>query len=146
MTSPTAASCGSFQWLPGDGLRRRRKIRLEHDLVELALRRAEAAVHGERARDVGRVHVELAARVDEHEVAVDELRVVRAVVQHAGVGAGRDDRRVRAVGAVAAELVQELGLELVFHHAGPARAHRAAVGSDRDASRLAHDAGSRRGS
>ena len=42
---------------------------------------------------------------------------------------------------MAAELVNELGLELVFLHAGPARAHRAAMGVDGDASRLAHDAG-----
>ena len=112
----------------------------EHDLVELALRLAEPAVDRERARDVGRVHLKLAAGVDQHELAVLELRVVRAVVEHAGVRAGRDDRRIRALGAVAPEFVQELGLELVFVHAGPDRLHRAPVCRDRDLRGAAHRA------
>ena len=84
--------------------------------------------------------LELAARVDQHEVAVDELRVVRPVVQDTRVRARRDDRRIRALRAVAAELVQEFGLELVFLHPGPAGTHGARVRADRDARGLAHHA------
>jgi len=61
-------------------------------------------------------------------------------VKNAGVGAGGDDRRIRAFRAVAAELVDELGLELVLLHAGPAGAHGAAVGTDGDLGRLPHRA------
>ncbi len=45
----------------------RRALRGEHQLVDLALRAAVAAVHREGARDVGGVAVELAARVDQQQ-------------------------------------------------------------------------------
>jgi hypothetical protein len=104
----------------------------QNHLVELALRRTENAVHGPRPRDVGCIQLELAARVDQHEIAVGELRVVRVVVQHARVRARGDDRRIRAFGAVTAKLVEKLRFELIFHHAGLRGPHRARVRSHRD--------------
>ena len=101
-------------------------LRGEHQLVDVALRAAEAPVHRERAGDVGGVAVELAAGVDQQQRAVLEQRVVLAVVQHAGVGAAGDDRPVgRELRAVAAELVQQLGLDLVLHPPAAWRASRA---------------------
>src|SRR6185295_10754352 len=85
------------------------------DVVQLALRGGEAAGGGKRAGDVARVAVELAAGVDQAELAGAERRRPRNVVEDAGVAAGGDDRRIRGtLGAVAAELVQQLGLDLVL--------------------------------
>ena len=65
-----------------------------------------------------------------------QRRVVDHVVQHAGVGAAGDDRRVRGeLRAVAAELVQQLGLDLVFGAPGARALHRAAVRLGGDARR-----------
>jgi hypothetical protein len=73
---------------------------------------AEAAIHREAAGDVGGVAVELAAGVDEEQLAVLHLAVVLDVVQHAGVGAAGDDGAVgRRLAAVAAEFVEQLGLD-----------------------------------
>ena len=48
--------------------------------------------------------------------------IVGDVMQHAGIGAARDDRRVgRRLCAVPAELVQQLGFDFVFAHAGLVR-------------------------
>ncbi len=114
-------------------------LRRQHQFVDFALRRAEAAVDGECARDVGRVAVDLAAGVDQQQIAVAHERVVLDVMQHAGVGACRHDRRVRRrLRALPAELVQELRLDLVLAHARPrAAAWRARV-------RLAAMSGGRR--
>jgi hypothetical protein len=117
-------------------------LRRLDDVVQLALRGAEAAGAGERARHVARVAVELATGVDQAELAGVERRRPRHVVEDAGVAAGGDDRRIRRTfGARAAELVQQLGLDLVLGDgrrrvgakAARAKAHRACVrrGADR---------------
>ena len=61
-------------------------------------------------------------------------------MQDARVGAAADDRLVARHRAVTAELVQELGLDLVLVHARPRRAHRAHVRGRGDLCRLAHHA------
>ncbi len=72
---------------------------------------------GKGARDVAGVAVELAAGVDQHQLAVAHRRRIGAVMQHAGVGAGRDDGTVgRVLRAAEAELMQQLGVEVVLAH------------------------------
>jgi hypothetical protein len=74
------------------------------------LRSVEAAVDGKRARDVGRVTLELAARVDEQQIAVLHQAVVLAIVEDARIGAGGHDRCIRnRLRAVLEEFVRELG-------------------------------------
>ena len=96
------------------------ELRREHQLVDVLLRAAEFAADRKRARDVRRVALVLAAGVDQQQVAGLHLAVVVAVVQHAGVGAGGDDRRIRdRLRAGAQEFVRELGLDLVLVPARP---------------------------
>jgi hypothetical protein len=110
-----------------------------HELVDVLLRAAETAVDRERARDVRRVALVLAAGVDQQQFAVLQLAVVVAIVQHARIGPAGDDRRIRdRLGAVAQELVDELGLDLVLEPAGARGRHRPAVGARRDRRRAAH--------
>jgi hypothetical protein len=90
------------------------------------------------ARDVGGVVAVLGACVDEHEVAGARGGVVRAVVQHAGVGAGADDAAVRGFGIVGAEHAFEFGLQFVFAHAGARGAHRGLVRVHADVGRALH--------
>ena len=60
-------------------------------------------------------------------------------MQHAGVGAAGDDRRIgRRLRAAAAEFVQQFGFDLVFGAAGRGRAHRAPVGRGRYLRRAPH--------
>ena len=82
------------------------ELRLEHHLVDRALRGREAAADGKRAGDVGGVVVVLAARVEQQQVAVAQALIVVAVVHHAGIGAAADDRLIGEVRVVRAELVQ----------------------------------------
>ena len=89
-------------------------LRCQHQFVDLALRRTEASVHGERARDVGGVAVDLAAGVDQQQIAV--AAAARRSARNAARRRSRrrHDRRVgRRLRALAPELVQELRLDLV---------------------------------
>src|SRR6185436_16139049 len=96
-------------------LRDRARLRLEHDLVQLALARGEAAGDRERARDVRRVAPVLRARVDQQQLPALEPRVVARVVEDRAVAAGRDDRRVADLRTTGAhELALKLGLDLVL--------------------------------
>ena len=117
----------------------RRELRREHHLVGVALRRAEPAVHREAARHVRGVTVELAASVDQQQVAVAQRRIVEDVVQHAGIRPPGDDRPVRGeLRAAAPELVQQLGFDLVLVASRARRLHRAPVRAGGDARRAPH--------
>ncbi len=70
-------------------------LRAEDDIVNLALARRELAVGRERARDIGGIASIFAAYVHHHHVAVFNLVIQRAVVQHRGVETGAHDGRVR---------------------------------------------------
>jgi len=114
------------------------ELSAQHDLVDRALRRAEAPVHRERARDVGGHVAVLAAGVDQQEVPVLHAPRVLDVVEDAGVGSRGHDRRIGvARGAVDAEDVLEHRLHLVLVHARPRRAHRLGVGVAADRTRAA---------
>ena len=95
-----------------------------HRLVDAPLHVAEAAVHRERAGDVGRVQaVDLDARVDEDEVAGRDDPVVARPVQEAGVRSGCRDRVVPDRVAVAARPAVEDAFDdalaaRVLEHAG----------------------------
>ena len=82
-------------------------LRGQHQFVQIALRPGEAAVGRKGAGDVRGIAIELAARVDQHQFAIAHRARVGAVMQHASVGTGRDDRAIgRALRAMAAKLVQ----------------------------------------
>ncbi len=115
---------GLFRHCGGD----RGGLRGQHDLVHILLRGAEFAVDREGARDVGGVAVQLAARVDQQQIAVLEFGVVSHIVQHAGICAARDDGGVRGMArAVAAEFMQQLGFDLILELIGTGELHRALV-------------------
>src|SRR2546421_10172090 len=117
----------------------RRALRREHELVDRALRAAKPTIHREGPREVGGVAIELAARVDEEQIAIVERGIVEDVVQHAGVGAAGDDRPVRReLCAVTPELIEELRLDLVLVAPGAGGLHGAAVRGGGDARGAAH--------
>ena len=65
------------------------------------------------------VAAELAARVEQQEVAVGELAVVLRVVEHGGVGAACSDGAVaRSAAAAVAEQVLDQRLDLILGVAG----------------------------
>ena len=129
----------------GFGRGNRRVLARQHQVVQRALGARELATGGEGAGDVAGVAVELATGIDQHQVAGMNRRHVGAVVQHAGVGAGRHDRAVRGVLRTAEpELVQQFGIEVVLayilavtQHAG-AELHRADVGARADLRGTSH--------
>ena len=87
---------------------------IEDGLVDAGLDLGEAAVDGQRARDVGRVEgVDLDAGVDEHQVALTHLAVVVDPVQRVRVVArGRDGLVALAVALLAGD-----GRERTLNHA-----------------------------
>ncbi|MCY1291369.1 hypothetical protein D9M70_405550 [compost metagenome] len=124
----------------GAGFGDRGFLRRHHQVIQLALRGRKASRHREGAGDVRSVAVELAAGVDQAQVAILQLGRAGAVVQHAGIGAGGDDRVVgHALRAVAAELIEQLGFEVVFAQARARGLHRAHMGPGGDFARAAHD-------
>ena len=116
-----------------------RLLRGEHDLVDRLLRAGEAAAHRKRARDIRRVALVFAARVDQQELAVLQLPAVLAIVQHAGVGAAGDDRRIGdRLRAAAQELVRELRFDLVLVPSDARAIHRPPMGARGNGGRAAH--------
>ena len=72
----------------------------------------------EGARDIAGVTVEFAAGVYQAQFAGLQFGIPGAVMQHAGIGAGRHDAGVgRELRALAAELVQQFGFQVVFTQA-----------------------------
>src|SRR5690606_40648507 len=69
-------------------------VGVQHQLVQLALRRAELAIGREGAGDVRSVVIQFAAGVDQNQIAVFYFSVVVRVVQDAGVVAGADNGRI----------------------------------------------------
>ena len=105
----------------------------EHQLVDRALRARELAADRKRARDVGRVAVELAAGVDQQQIRGLGLPVVVAIMEHAGIGPRGHDRGVGdRLRAGAQEFVGELGLDLVFEPSGTRALHGAPMRAARD--------------
>ena len=118
---------------PGAGGGNRPFLRRQHQVVERALRAAEATIGGKGARDVAGVAVEFAAGVYQHQFTIADGRLVGAVVQHTGVGTGGDDGAVgRRLRALLAKLVQQLGFQVVLAHvlAGAQHLRRTAHGAD----------------
>ena len=119
-------------------LHQRRLLRRADQIVQRALLFRETTVDREGAGDVGGVTAILRACVDQHQRAVLRLRVVGAVVQHAGVVAGADDAAVGRLGVVAAEHPLHFRLQFVFVDARLRRAHRRAVRFDADVGGALH--------
>ena len=99
----------------------------QHHVVHRFLRPAEFAVGRKTARDVGGVALVLAARVNQHQIAVLERCVVLNVMQDAGVGAGPDDAAVTRFHAFQLELVMNFRRQLIFEATGFGEFHRAHV-------------------
>ena len=118
-----------------------RALRLQHQLVEGALRRAEPSGDGPRPGHVGGVAPVLRPRVHQHEIALAKGAGVLGVVRPAGVGPARHDARIgEGPAAGAMELVQKLRLHLVLRETRPAGRHRAAVRALGQLDRPAHHA------
>src|SRR5690606_40004043 len=92
----------------------------------------EPAAGGEGAGDVGGIAAVLRPGIDQHQVGGADPVLVGDVMQHATVGAGPDDAAVGGLGAVAAEHVVQLGLQLVLVHARAHRPHHGGVRLDAD--------------
>ena len=109
----------------------------EHRVVHGPLPRREAAAHGIGAGEVGAVIRIARPDVDQHEVARATLGVVVEIVQHAGVLARGHDRLVAHSGPAPGELPEQLGLEVVLHHARLHHRQHAAEAGVGDVDRLA---------
>ena len=122
------------------------QVGLEHQLVDGLLFRRETPADREGAGDVAGVAVDLAAGVDQHQIAGVERGVILPVVQNAGVAAPGDDRAVsRQTRTALAEFVFQLGFQLVLVQPGAAGAHGAHVGTGGHLRGVAHDLQLRRG-
>ena len=118
----------------------------QHQIVDGTLRRGECAVGRKGARDVAGVAVELAARINQHQIARLNGRVARLIVQHAGIAACRHDVAIGGkLRAVLAKGVLQLGFEVVFAHLaavaqhGGAGLHGTFVSMGRDLAGAAND-------
>ncbi len=133
VSTRTAFSCRSPWVTPGLTISMHASCASSTDLVDGELRRGELAVHRPRARDVGGVPVDLAASVDQNEVAALRAPRVLVIVQDARVDAARDDRVVAvALAARAAKRRLEHRLQLVLRDARPREAHRGRMSLCRD--------------
>ena len=86
---------GLIPAVPGTNYRHGGFLRGQHDLVDRPLLRAELAIGREGTGDIAGVAIELAAGVDQHQIAIADLCRILGVMQDAAVDAGRHDRRVR---------------------------------------------------
>ena len=101
----------------------------QDQVVQRPLGTAEAAIGREGAGDVAGIAIELAACVNQDQLAIAHLCRIGAVVQHAGIGPGGHNGAIRRkLRAMAAKLVQQLGLKMVFAQLFPgAQAMRAGL-------------------
>ena len=106
------------------GLGQRRRLRSADQIVQRALLLAEASVDREGAGDIRCIATELCARIYQQQIPVDGARVIGAIVQHTGIGAGADDAAVSGPGIVGAENALDIRLKFVFVDAWTGRAHR----------------------
>lgn len=112
----------------------------QHDLVDVSLAASESPVDGEGPGDIGGIALELAAGVDEDEIAVLEERIVAMVMKHGRVRAGGDDGGIGEMlepGPQAGGVKD--GLQLVFAHSGAGGGHDLAVGGCADLAGAPHE-------
>ena len=92
-----------------------RKLRVQYEIVDRALRLAEATADGKRTGDIGAIAAVLSTGVDEQQVFGAQPLIVGRVVEDGGVDTGGDDRGIRrTAGPHAAEGVVEQRLDLVL--------------------------------
>ena len=115
-------------------------LRGEHHLVHRAAFSGEAPADGVGPRHVRRVAFELAAGVDQYELAVAQGLVVGDVVEHGRVAPPADDRGVGgARGAAPPEDVLDRRLELVLVGSVACELRRRRVGLAGDRRSAPHD-------
>ncbi len=99
----------------------------------------KAAADRKGAGDVAGVAINFTAGVYQHQVAILEQRVVLTVVQDASVLSGRDDGTVsRHLRSAFAELVIQLGFEMVFVESSTAGLHGTDMGARGDFRSVLH--------
>ena len=102
------------------GLRRvpHRQVRLQNDIIELPLPRAELPVRGIGPGDVTAVVFIFRAEVQQDQAAVLYFTVIGPVVHHTAVqAAARDGAESELLRAKPSAGILEIRLDLVFHHA-----------------------------
>jgi hypothetical protein len=78
-----------------------RHLRLQHQVVNLALRFCVTAVDRKRARNVRRVALVLSAGIYQQQVPIAKFSIVVDVMKHRRVWTTADDRRVRRTSSAA---------------------------------------------
>jgi len=114
------------------------KLRFVHDVIHGTLLDSEAPVDREGSRNIGCVIIKLATRIDKQQIAVPQDVAVFDIVQRAGIRAAGNNRIVGTPGAVAPELMSELGLHLKFDQTRSNQPHGTFVRLDGNFCRLAH--------
>ena len=87
----------------------------QHQFIKLTLRGTEFAIGRKGSRDVAGIAIEFTARIDQHQIAIQNGRGIGTVVQHTGVGTARHDGTIsRILRAVQPKFVQQFGVEVIF--------------------------------
>ena len=117
----------------------RGKLGLQHDGINIGLRAAESTIDGKATRDVRRIALKLAARINQQQIAILEFLVIGAVVQHTSICSAGDYSRIgRCVAAMATKLVQQFGFDFKLMLTGFGKAHGACMGCGRNTGGAAH--------
>ena len=99
----------------------------QHDVVNLLLARGILSVDRVGARDIGAVSVHARAEVEQQQLAVLQLALVRTIMQHTAVhAAARNGREGDAFRALHADFIFKFRLLLIFHAARFERREHAA--------------------
>ena len=113
-----------------------RPVGAQHDVVNLLLARRILAANRVGSGDIGAVVLHPRAEVEQQQLAVLQLAVVRAVMQHAAVdAAARDRREGNALRASHADFILKLRLLLIFHASRLKRREHTAQALIRDRNR-----------
>src|SRR5690606_25183710 len=108
-------------------------------VVNRALAVGKPAVDRDRATQVRIVVRVFRTEIHQDDLAVPAFAVIFGIMQHAGVGAGGNDRMIRVpAGPSADELVNDLRFNLVFLHTGLYKPKDPAEGSFGNFARFAY--------
>ncbi len=117
-----------------------RHLRLQHEVVDLALRLCVTTIDRESACDIGSVALVFSSRIDQQQVAVAKLAVVVDVVKHSRVWTSSHDRGVsRSGGAMPPEYLLDQRFHLKLLHPRLHGLHRFAMSFGSDVGSSLHD-------
>ena len=116
-----------------------RAVRCQNDIVNIALGRAKTAAYRVGAGNIRRVILQLAARINQHQLLLQQNRFVFNIVQGTGVFAGGDNARVGLrLGSLKAVAVVQLCLDIRLCQAGKNQIQCPVLSSNTDLCRLGH--------